>query len=64
MLEYRRVLIDWHLVEVSEPGQRLIDTVVASPRLVRRPVVRRRDAVTVALHQAVLLPSALHSRAC
>jgi hypothetical protein len=52
MLEYRRVLIDWHPVEVTEPGQRLIDTVVTSPCLVWRPLVWRPGAVTVLLHQA------------
>jgi hypothetical protein len=68
MLEYRRVLVDWPLVEVTKPGQCLIDTVVASPGLAwRRALLRRflwhrvfwrgvpwrRDAVMVVLHQAL-----------
>jgi hypothetical protein len=32
MLEYRRVLVDWQPVEVTQPGQCLVDTDVASSR--------------------------------
>jgi hypothetical protein len=69
MLEYRRVLVDRQPAEVSEPSQRLINTGVASLRLLWRRLFRRGGlrrmfrpggfrpgrAVPVALHQAALL---------
>jgi len=73
MLEYRRMLVDGQTVEVTKPGQRLIDTVVAGPRLVWRRGLGRRGpghglgrshAASVTLYQAALLPSAPRPRAC